>query len=152
LAVFIIPENQNYGKHGTMINNDNAAVTEKKTKRPAWSRSVDIVLRTAHVAVTSVLFGGAVCGIPFIQLMPWHHLAILTGCALIASEIYHCRHWLYQGRGVMVLIHVGLLGIIHVRPDLMAPVLAAVLVFGMVGSHMPKSLRYWSFVHGRVVD
>jgi hypothetical protein len=52
----------------------------------------------------------------------------------------------------MVIIHVSLLGVIHVRPDLMAPVLATVLVFGMVGSHMPKSLRYWSFVHGRVVD
>jgi hypothetical protein len=126
--------------------------TNKKTKRPAWSRTIDIILRTAHVAVTSVLFGGAVCGISFATLMQWHNLAIFTGCTLVASEIYHCRHWLYQGRGLMVIIHVGLLGIIHVRPDLMVPVLTAVLIFGMAGSHMPKSMRYWSFIHGRVLD
>ncbi|MEI8356768.1 MAG: hypothetical protein WCG31_11880, partial [Deltaproteobacteria bacterium] len=71
---------------------------------------------------------------------------------LIISEVYHCRHWLYQGRGVMALTHVGLLGIIHYRQDLMIPVLTAVLACGCIGSHMPKSLRYWSFLHGRVVD
>ncbi len=132
--------------------NGNIAVPEKKNKRPAWTRSVDVVLRTAHVAVTSVLFGGAVCGVPFYQLFLWHYLAIGTGCTLIASEVYHSRHWPYQGRGVMAIIHVGLLGLIHLRPDLLVPVLTTVLVFGMVGSHMPKNLRYWSFVHGRVVD
>ncbi len=127
-------------------------VPEKKNKRPAWTRSLDVVLRTAHVAVTSVLFGGVVCDVPFYQLFTWHYLAIGTGCALIASEVYHSRHWPYQGRGVMAIIHIGLLGLIHLRPDLIVPVLATVLVFGMVGSHMPKSLRYWSFVHRRVVD
>ena len=127
-------------------------VPEKRNKRPAWTRSIDVVLRTVHVAVTSVLFGGAVCDVPFYQLFTWHHLAIGTGCALIASEIYHCRHWPYQGRGVMAIIHVGLLGLIHIRPDLLVPILTVVLVFGMVGSHMPKKLRYWSFVHGRVMD
>jgi hypothetical protein len=52
----------------------------------------------------------------------------------------------------MAIIHVGLLGLIHLHPDLLVPVLTAVLVFGMVGSHMPKNLRYWSFVHRRVLD
>jgi hypothetical protein len=134
------------------MTNNNTESPQKKNKRPFWTRSIDIVLRTAHVAVTSVLFGGAVCGAPFIQLMIWHNLAIITGSTLIASEVYHSRHWPYQGRGVMVLIHMGLLGIIHIRPDLIVPVLTAVLIFGMAGSHMPKSLRYWSFIHGRVMD
>ena len=129
----------------------NITIPEKRNKRPAWTRTLDVVLRTAHVAVTSVLFGGAVCGVPFYRLFSWYYLAIATGCALIASEVYHCRHWPYQGRGVMALIHVGLLGLIHLRSDLLVPVLTAVLVFGMVGSHMPKNLRYWSFVHWRVV-
>ncbi len=134
------------------MSNNNPEAPKFKNKRPLWTRGLDVVLRTAHVAVTSVLFGGAVCEASLDQLMPWHSLAIFTGCALVLSEIYHSRHWLYQGRGAMVIIHVGLLGIIHIRPDLMVPVLLAVLVFGMVGSHMPKSYRYWSFIHGRVMD
>ncbi len=130
----------------------NPGTKEKKNPRPAWTRAVDIVMRTGHVGVTSVLFGGAVCEVPFSRLFVWHYLAIATGCALIISEVFHCRHWLYQGRGIMVIIHVGLLALIHLRPDLIVPILTAVLVFGMLGSHMPKAMRYWSFVHGRVVD
>ncbi len=134
------------------MSNNNSEASKFKNKRPLWTRALDVVLRTAHVAVTSVMVGGAVCEASLGQLMLWHNLAILTGCALVLSEIYHSRHWMYQGRGAMVVIHVGLLGIIHIRPDLMVQVLIAVLIFGMVGSHMPKSLRYWSFIHRRVMD
>jgi len=131
---------------------ENILIQEKKTKRPAWTRVADIILRTAHVAMIGVVFGGAVFGVPFSRFILWNYLAIATGCALIASEVYHCRHWLYQGSGVMSLIHIGLFGLIVLRPDLLVPLLTAALVFGMVGSHMPKRFRHWSFVHGRVVD
>jgi hypothetical protein len=125
---------------------------EKKNRRPLWTRWLDVVLRTAHVGVMSVLFGAAVCDAGLSGLFLWHHLTIATGCALVVSEIYHSRHWLYQGRGIMALTHIGLLGLIHLRPDLMTPILTAVLAFGMVGSHMPKSFRYWSFIHGKVLE
>jgi hypothetical protein len=133
-----------------MIDN-NVTIPEKK-KRPAWTRILDIVLRTAHVAGTSVLFGGAICGVSLYRLYSWHFIALVTGCGLIASEIYHNRHWLYQGRGVMVLIHVGLLGVIRLQPDLLKPILTVVLISGMAGSHMPKKFRYWSFIHRQVMD
>ncbi|HVN25812.1 MAG TPA: hypothetical protein VMT71_17730, partial [Syntrophorhabdales bacterium] len=94
-------------------------IPEKRNKRPAWTRTVDIVLRTAHVAVTSVLFGAAVYGITFHELSFWFHLATTTGCALVASEVYHWPHWPYQGRGVMGLIHIGLLGLIYIRPGML---------------------------------
>lgn len=131
---------------------NNSGNMEKKIRRPIWTRWLDVVLRTAHVGVTGILFGGAVFEVPLSQLHLWHNLTIATGCTLVLSEIFHSRHWIYQCRGLMVLIHVGLLGLIHLRPDLMTPILAAVTVFGMVGSHMPKAVRYWSFVHRRVVD
>jgi hypothetical protein len=131
---------------------DNIPSTEKKQKRPAWSRHLDVVLRTAHVAVTSVMFGGAIFAVPVHQLVSWYYLTIATGIGLIASEVYHSYHWPYQGRGAMVLIHVGVLGLMHLRPDLATPVLAVALVFGMVGSHMPKRFRYWSFVHKRIME
>lgn len=130
----------------------NSIIPEKKYKRPAWSRHLDVALRTAHVAVASVVFGGAVFGIPFHLLSSWYYLTFATGIGLIASEVYHSFHWPYQGRGAMVVVHVGLLGLIHLRPDLTVSILTVALVFGMVGSHMPKRFRYWSFVHRRVMD
>lgn len=129
-----------------------STVPEKKHKRPAWSRYLDVVLRTAHVAVTSVVFGGAILSVPIDHLLLWYYLTVATGVGLIASEIYHSYHWPYQGRAAMVFIHVGVLGSIHLNPDLAKAALNVALVFGMVGSHMPKRFRYWSFVHGRVVD
>jgi hypothetical protein len=131
---------------------DNFENREKKNLRPLWTRWLDVLLRTAHVGAMSVLFGAAVCGVGFCNLFMWHNLTIATGSALVASEIYHSRHWFYQGRGIMALTHIGLLGLIHLHPELMTSVLTAVLAFGMVGSHMPKSFRYWSFVHGRVME
>jgi hypothetical protein len=79
-------------------------------------------------------------------------MAIATGSALIIFNILKCRHWPYQGRGLMVLAHVGLLWIIHIRPELMVPVLSTVLAVGVIGSHTPGSIRHWSLVHRRVLD
>jgi len=134
-----------------MIDN-NGTIPEKQSKPPTWTRWLDVVLRTAHVLVISVVLGGAVFKIPVYQLLPWQYLAIATGSALIASEVSHRRHWPYQGRGVMVFIHAGLFSLVCFRPDLAIPYLLAALVFGMVGSHMPKKYRYWSFIHWRGKD
>ena len=115
-------------------------------------RFLDIALRTAHVLVISVLFGGAVFRIPADQLVPWQHLAMATGAMLIVSEIIHHTHWLTQIRGVMVLIHAGLLGLAMLQPDLAVIFLSSSLVFGLVGSHLPKKIRYWSYTLRRVEE
>jgi hypothetical protein len=134
-----------------MIDN-NDTVLKKQNKRPAWTRILDVVLRTAHVLVISLLFGGVFFKIPAAQVLLWRYFAIASGCALIASEVLHGRHWPVQGRGVMVFIHIGLFGLVYLRPDLAVACIIAALVIGMLGSHMPKRLRHWSFIHRRVID
>ncbi len=84
------------------------------------------------------------------QLVPWQQLAMATGAVLIVSEIIHHTHWLTQIRGVMVLIHAGLLGLAILRPDLAVIFLSSSLVFGLMGSHLPKKIRYWSYTLRRV--
>jgi hypothetical protein len=132
--------------------NHNTPISENKNNRAAWTRALDLVLRTTHVAATSVLFGATVFEVPLNRLLSWDYGAIATGSALIVLAIYHCRHWPYQVRGVMAIMHVGLFGLIQLRPDLRVPLLATVLAVGMVGSHLPKKYRHWSFVHKRVMD
>lgn len=121
-------------------------------RRSGWSKALDLILRACHIGTSSVLFGGFVCAVPFTRLSTWHHLSIATGSALIIFNICKCRHWPYQGRGLMAALHVGLVGLVHVRPELTAPVLAAALAVGVVGSHMPGYLRHWSLIHGRRID
>ncbi len=125
---------------------------KEKKRLPGWVKAIDLFLRSSHIGVTAVLFGGAVWAVPFEQLYPWHHLAIATGAALVVSGVCQCRHWPYQVRGLMAGAHVGLLGLVHFRPELMVPVLTAVLVIGVLGSNMPGYIRHWSLVHGRRID
>jgi hypothetical protein len=134
------------------MSKNNSSTAGTQNKRPAWTRYLDIALRTAHVLVISVLFGGAVFRIPTDQLVPWQHLAMATGVMLIVSEIIHHTHWPTQIRGVMALIHAGLLGLAIFQPDLAVIFLFASLVFGLVGSHLPKKIRYWSYVLRRVEE
>jgi len=120
-------------------------VTAGRKKRPLWTRFVDIALRAAHILAVSVLFGGEVFKVTASQLLPFQHLAVVTGGALIVSEIFHRPHWLTQIRGLMVFVHAGLLGLAIARPDLAVPCLFAALLVGMAGSHLPKNIRHWSY-------
>lgn len=121
-------------------------------RRAAWPKVVDLVLRSCHIGTSSVLFGGILLAVPFIRLSSWHSLSIATGSALILFNVFKCRHWPYQGRGLAAALHIGLLSLIHIRPDLLAPLLATALVIGVTGSHMPAALRHWSLVHWRRLD
>lgn len=123
-----------------------------RKKRSGWFKVLDMVLRSCHIGTSSVLVGGLVFAVPFTRLSTWHNLTIATGSALILFNVLKCRHWPYQGRGLMAALHVGLLWFAHVRTEYMVPLLMAVLTIGVVGSHMPALLRHWSVVHRRVLD
>jgi hypothetical protein len=123
-----------------------------KKRRSGVSKALDLVLRTGHIGAASVLFGGLVLAVPFPALAVWHTLAIASGGFLIIAGFSQTRHWGYQVRGLMALVHVGLLGLLHYRHDLVVPVLAAVLAFGVFGSNMPGHLRHWSVLHGQRMD
>jgi len=123
-----------------------------RKKRSGWNKIIDMILRSCHVCTASVLFGGLFWAVPYTRLASWHHLVIGTGSALIIFNIYRCRHWPYQGRGLAAALHVSLLWLVHARPAMMTPVLMTVLTVGVVGSHMPAFLRHWSLVHRRVLD
>ena len=130
---------------------DNEGRIDKKG-RPAWPKALNMLLRSCHIGTSSVLFGGVVLAVPFTQLSSWHHLAIATGCAMIVSNVCQSRHWPYQGRGLMAALHIGLVWVVHVRLELMVPLLTTALAVGVVGSHMPGFIRHWSLVHRRRID
>jgi hypothetical protein len=131
---------------------DKADMNNRRPDRPAWARWADVLLRTAHIGASGVLLGGHVLSVDRSRLGLWLGLTIGTGLGLIASEVYHSRHWPYQGRGLMVWVKLALLAVLGLFHEWRVPILAAAVVIGSVGSHMPKRFRHWSFVHRAVVD
>jgi hypothetical protein len=130
----------------------NTTPKKEKKHRPGWVRALDILMRAAHIATGGVLFGGAVFSVPFSQLISWHRGAVASGVVLVLLGINQSRHWPHQLRGVMVMVHVAILGVARLCPEYRAPVVATALVIGAVVSHMPGGIRHWSLLHGRTSD
>jgi hypothetical protein len=113
------------------------------------ARAVGIVLRTAHLLALAVLAGGVWYGVPAGELRGALVATSLSGLGLLVSEASHSRHWVYQGRGLLVLAH---LGAAVLATAWGSGALMAALVIGAGGSHLPKGLRAWSLRHRAVVD
>jgi len=123
--------------------------TPDLAKRPSGvMRWLGIGVRTSHIAVAAVLFGGSILLVPFAGLSPWHHLTIATGGLLLFLEWLHDGRWPHRGKGLLALLHLGLCLLIHVTPELTVPLLWLILITGCIGSHMPRRFRHWSILQG----
>lgn len=125
-----------------------AATRHPLARRRVWN----VAFRTAHIAVTGILLGGHAFDVPEGRLRGVLYATIATGAVLAALEGYPGVPWVYQGRGVMVLLKLGLLCLVPFLWPYRLPILLAVVVIASVGSHMTSRYRYYSFLHGRVLD
>jgi hypothetical protein len=117
----------------------------------ANTRLWNILLRTAHIAVTGILLGGHVFDMTPQALLPWLWASIGTGIALGAMEAGPHLVWFHQARGLMTLAKLAILCAIPFLWPYRVPMLLAVVVLASVGSHMPAKLRYYSVVYRTVI-
>ncbi len=115
------------------------------------ARAIGIGLRTFHIAAIGILLGGHVFALPADRLFVWLLLSLISGAGLIGIELYSSCKWLYQGKGVLVLLKLLLVASAAVWWEQRVGLLLAVLAIGSVGSHMPGRFRYYSIVHRRVI-
>ena len=115
-------------------------------------RAWNIALRTAHIGVTGVLFGGHMFEVPAQRLLVWLYLTLCSGAMLVVLEA--CSHpgWWHQGRSVMVLAKLLLVGLVPWLWSYRVALLTGVIVLASVGSHMPRRLRYYSWLYRRVME
>lgn len=69
-----------------------------------YARGISIVFRTIHIAAIGILLGGHVFAVPDSRFLPFHYLSIISGVGLIGTELYNSCKWVYQGKGILVLI------------------------------------------------
>ena len=117
-----------------------------------YRRALNIAFRTCHLGAVSILLGGHFFGVEPAKLYPALGFSVATGVGLIVLESYGSWVWWVQGRGVAVLIKLGLLCLVPVFWSWRVPILLMILVIASVGSHMPSRYRYYSFLHRRVIS
>jgi hypothetical protein len=118
-------------------------------RRLSHARAWNVAARTVHIAAISALLGGHLFAVPADRLLPWLWVAIGSGGALMAIEMYPSFDWLAQGAGLSVLAKLLLLCVVPMAWAWRVPVLFGVLAIASVGSHMPGRYRHYSVIFRR---
>ncbi len=116
-----------------------------------YARGISITFRTVHIAAIGILLGGHVFAVSDVRLLPWLYLSIVSGTGLIGIELYSSCKWLYQGKGILVLVKLLLVAAVAVFWEQRVWLLLVALVISSVGSHMSGRFRYYSILHRRVI-
>ena len=114
-------------------------------------RAWNIAMRTAHIATMGILLGGHAFDVPKADLVTSHWWCIGTGVVLLALEAGAGLIWFHQGRGLMVLAKMTVVGLVPFFWDYRLPILLLVVVIASVGSHMPARFRYYSVLRREVI-
>ena len=113
------------------------------------SRAWNIVLRTAHIAVTGMLLGGHFFGLSAGRLLPLLYMGVLTGAAMGILEIYPDWRGLFEVRSLVIAAKLVLLCLIPLLWDFRVVILLLVLVMASAGSHMPRRIRHYSVLENQ---
>ena len=115
-------------------------------------RALRTTLRTLHVLAFSAYFGGALFAVPAPRLQPALTAVLATGLLFLAFEVWRSPLWLQQLRGICTFAKLALLAAAVWLEELRVPLLAAVVVIGVLVSHAPSRFRYYAPFKGRVIE
>jgi hypothetical protein len=121
-----------------------------KVRCSPWSRALDILFRICHIGMAGILLGGAIFKAPLPQIHLYAWLTVATGLGLVATELHHSLRWPHEGRGLFAVGHILPVGLLHIWPDGCVAWLWSALLIGGIGSHMPRNLRHWSLIYGKL--
>lgn len=114
-----------------------------------WTK---ISLRTLHLISVAGVGGGILFGLAEQQWQLYWWLALVSGALIMLVDIASNPVWLVQIRGVAILVKLLLLLLLGMSPAWDRVLLLAVIVISGVVSHAPGKVRYYSVLHGRVVQ
>ena len=115
------------------------------------ARTLRTTLRALHVLAFGAYYGGHVFSVPAERLLPALVAVVATGALFMLFEIWRAPVWLHQLRGVCTYIKVALLVSVAVFWEQRIWILTLIVVLGVVVSHAPGRLRYYSVLHRRVI-
>ena len=117
----------------------------------AGERWVRIGVRTAHLIAMAFLVGGVAGGAPPLELGTPFWSTVATGVVFVGLELFNTGVWLFQLKGLAVIVKVLLLASAAAAPDSALALLIVAIIIGGISSHMPGRYRYYSLWHGREI-
>ncbi|MBI3074348.1 MAG: hypothetical protein HYY84_19735 [Deltaproteobacteria bacterium] len=105
-------------------------------------RIIRSLLRAAHVAASAVLLGGHFVDGPLERLVPFLWVALATGALLIVTELLSTFAWLFEVRGLFILLKIALLSLILILWESRAAILLIILLLSVVVAHASGSIRH----------
>jgi hypothetical protein len=109
-------------------------------------------LRTVHLMAFGILLGGHVWDVQADLLLPALGATVGSGAALMGLELYKSLHWVFLGKGLVVLGKLALLLAVPFFWEARVPILLAVVALSSIGAHMPARYRHYSVLLGRVLE
>jgi hypothetical protein len=125
--------------------------SDERTGRALAVRVLRTTLRTVHVLAVGAYYGGHVFSVPPERLAPAAVAVVATGVLFAIFEIWSAPVWLVQIQGVATYVKLALIGSVSLFWDQRIWILSLVMVIGVVVSHAPARLRYYSVKDRRVV-
>lgn len=123
-----------------------------RCRRVPHERVWSVGLRTVHVMAFGFLLGGHAADVEAARLVPALAVTLASGAGLMGLEVYRTAHWILMGKGVAVLVKLGLLLLVPLCWTARVPLLLAVVAVASVGAHMPARYRHYSLLRRRVLD
>ena len=125
--------------------------SDERTGRALAVRVLRTTLRTVHVLAVGAYYGGHVFSVPPERLAPAAVAVIATGVLFVIFEVWSAPVWLVQIQGVATYVKLALIASVSLFWDQRIWILSLVMVIGVVVSHAPGRLRYYSVKDRRVV-
>jgi hypothetical protein len=122
-------------------------VPDRHVPGERWLRTV---LRTLHIASMAVLLGGHVFEVPADQLYTALACTLISGGLIVLLEIYGSLNWLFEVRGLVTVVKVGLVCAVALFWEQRVWLLMAALALGSLSSHATAEVRHYSLRTGRI--
>jgi hypothetical protein len=119
---------------------------------PAWTRAVQVGLRTAHIMAMALVLGGLALGAGFERLKVSILATVLSGALLLGLDLAKGASVVWQGSGAAVILKLLLLGLGNLFPAARLEWYLAATAVASIGAHMPGSWRHFSLLHGKVLS
>ena len=112
-----------------------------KVREFKGQRWLNICLRSLHLVGIAGIGAGFLFELSEAQWLPYWHLAIVTGIVLSVLYLWSTALWLFQIKGLAIIVKLALLWMATVQPDIRGELFILIILISGISAHAPGSLR-----------
>lgn len=105
-------------------------------------RTIQLLFRTLHMLCAGVLIGAYLFSQPEEMLSTWALATVASGLLLLSIDLHASVIYLFEGRGLAVLIKIFLTSLILAVPQHTLLLLLTIFTIGSFSSHAPRRYRH----------